>query len=881
MRLTKGTRLGPYEILEPLGQGGMGEVYRARDERLRRDIAVKVIHPELVTADSLGRFRREARVLAALSHPNVANVYELDEVDGTAFLVMEIVPGDTLATRLEGGPLPIPDVFRIAGQVAAALEAVHDKGIVHRDLKPSNIKVTRDGLVKVLDFGIAKPVVENTATRSHLPTSTVGATREGLVVGTAAYMSPEQVRGWEIDRRTDVWAFGCVLYEMLTGRPAFSGDSVADTIAAVIERDLDWGALPPTTPPGLTRLLRRCVQRDLKRRLRDMGDARLDLEEAASDSPTRDRPTPTLAARGWRSAAALMVGLVTLGVLLGSAAASYRGRSAHRYGAPVHFVEPLSPTTQLSGLDFPSVAISPDGSRLAFVGSRGGQTQLFVRQMNAVDSITALPGTTNAVAPFFNPDGSWVAFFADGQLKKVALSGGMPIPLCEAQVGLGGSWAGDTIVFASNTGSGLSTVPANAGRPQRVTNLDATKGEFSHRWPEWLPGGESVIYTVGTVGTWNQAEIVAQSLTTGERSVLVQGGTNPHYLPTGHLVYAHDGRIFAVPFDPRRLRVTGAPAPVLENVLQSTDGAAQFGVSQAGTAAYVSGEFAGRQGKLVSVTRDGAVMPFAGSSGLYSSPRVSADGGTLLVAVESPASDLWMYDIRSGSLSQRTYDAGATSPVWTPDGRAVFSSTKNGPLNLFISDVSRQGPLERLVASENVQIPGSWTSDGSLLAFVERRAGTGRDMFLLPRGNRVARPLLVSPADESAPRFSPNGRWLAYVSNESGQNEVYLRTAPGEERGQRVSSAGGMEPVWASDGSELFYREGDKMMVVALPRGTTRPAQPRLLFEGEFTRGTMDSPNYDIMPDGQRFVMVQRPRQESAQPTLHVLINWFATLSTP
>ena len=612
MRLTKGTRLGPYEILEPLGQGGMGEVYRARDERLHRDIAVKVIHPELVTADSLGRFRREARVLAALSHPNVANVYELDEVDGTAFLVMEIVSGDTLADRLAGGPLPIPDVFRIAGQVAAALEAVHDKGIVHRDLKPSNIKVTRDGLVKVLDFGLAKPVVENAATRSHLATATVGATREGLVVGTAAYMSPEQVRGWEIDRRTDVWAFGCVLYEMLTGRPAFSGDSVADTIAAVIERDLDWGILPPSTPPGLMRLLRRCVQRDLKRRLRDMGDARLDLEEAASDSPTRDRPAPTLAARGWRTTAALMAGLLTLGVLLGAAAASYRSLSPRRAGAPAHFVVPLSPTTQLSGLDFPSVAISPDGSRLAFVGSRGGQTLLFVRQMNALDS-TALPGTTNAVAPFFSPDGSWIAFFADGRLKKVALSGGMPITLCEAQVGLGGSWgADDRIVFASNTGSGLSTVSADGGRPQRVTNLDATKGEFSHRWPEWLPGGESVIYTVGTVGTWNQAEIVAQSLTTGERSVLVQGGTNPHYLPTGHLVYAHDGRIFAVPFDPRRLRVTGAPAPVLENVLQSTDGAAQFGVSQAGMAAYVSGELAGRQGKLVSVTRDGAVMPFAG-----------------------------------------------------------------------------------------------------------------------------------------------------------------------------------------------------------------------------------------------------------------------------
>jgi serine/threonine-protein kinase len=456
----------------------------------------------------------------------------------------------------------------------------------------------------------------------------------------------------------------------------------------------------------------------------------------------------------------------------------------------------------------------------------------------------------------------------------------MPIPLCEAQVGLGGSWGADgRIVFASNTGSGLSTVSSDAGRPERITNLDAAKGEFSHRWPEWLPGGEAIIYTVGTVGTWNQAEVVAQSLTTGERSVLVQGGTNPHYLPTGHLVYAHDGRIFAVPFDPRRLRVTGEAMPVLENVLQSPDGAAQLAISPSGMAAYISGESGSGQGRLVSVTRDGTVTPFAAQIGAYSSPRVSADGRRLLVAKESPASDLWVYDIRADSWSQLTYEAGATSPLWTPDGRAVFNSTKNGPLNLFVTDVARQGPLEPLLASENLQIPGSWTSDGLLLGFVERRLGTGRDMFLLPRGSREARQLIASPADESAPRFSPNGRWLAYVSNLSGQNEVYLRAVSGDDRSQPVSASGGTEPVWSRDGNELFYREGDKMMMVALPGGTTRLAPARRLFEGEFMRGTMDSPNYDVMPDGQ-FVMVQRPQRESAQATIHVLINWFATLSS-
>ncbi len=875
-----GQRFGAYQLQAFLGAGGMGEVYQARDSKLGRDVAIKIL-PRAFTsdADRRARFEREARLLATLNHPHIGAIYGVEDADGMRGLVLELVEGETLAERIKREPLPVSEALGFARQIAAALDAAHEKGIVHRDLKPANIKITPDGVVKVLDFGLAKAVTGDNVTMrdlSHSPTLTFSGTNEGIILGTAPYMSPEQARGKPVDKRADVWAFGCVLYEMLTGRAAFSGETVSDTIAAVLGREVDWSAIPPQVPPATALLLRRCLQKDLSRRLRDMGDARLDLEESGTPS-SASVPAMQAAPAGWsRRSSLVALGALGTGIVFGTLAAQLLRSTAPPVGGQVHFTVSLPPASPLGGLDFPSVSISPDGSRLAYVASRGGQTQLFVRALNALESVP-LAGTGNAVAPFFSPDGLWVAFFADGQLKKVAVSGGTPIMLSEAQVGLGGSWgANDTILFAATTGSPLSLVPATGGTPRRVTTLDKSTGEFSHRWPDWLPDGKTILYTVGTVGSWNDAQIVAQSLETGERSVLVQGGTSPRYLPSGHLLYAHDGRIMSVPFDSRSLKVTGTAVPVLENVLQSTDGAAQLSVSRSGSAVYVAGGADANQRRLVSVALDGGVTPIAAPPGPYAFPRVSPNGDTLLFVNEATSQDVWTYDIMAGTSAQLTFDAAATSPIWTLDGRgAVFSSAKNGPANLFLVPVARSGPTERLVPSQNQQIPGAWAPDGTL-AYVERRPTTGRDILLTSVPNRAPRPLVGSNSDESSPRFSSDGRWLAYVSNDSGRNEVYVRLAAPGSRAERISTDGGAEPVWAPDRLELFYREGIRMMAVEIGIRGGATTRPRALFEGDFVRGTMDTANYDVMPNRRGFVMIQRPADASAaQTTLHVLLNWF------
>jgi serine/threonine-protein kinase len=682
----------------------MGEVYLAHDEKLGRDVAIKVL-PALWLEDPERRARldREARALASLNHPHIAAIYGVEDAGGARALILELVEGQTLQERLAGagrrdsgsGPasnvpaqslnskiqsraLPLKEALDIARQIADALDAAHERGIVHRDLKPANIKITADGVVKVLDFGLAKAAAGDSGSHDLAQSPTVTGTHEGTILGTAAYMSPEQARGKAVDKRSDIWAFGVVLYEMLSGRAAFAGETLSDIIAAILEREPDWRVLPAATPPAIHSLLKRCLDHDVKRRFRDMGDVRFAIEDALNERATADGAARGNVDTDRRKQLAWVAGLLAIGTVSGALIAMRAQTTAPTsIQAPGHFMVPLSASERMAGLDFPAVAISPDGALIAYVASRGGgQTELFLRATDAVDS-QVIPGTRNATTPFFSPDSRWIAFFADGQLKKVSTSGGPAITLCDADVGLGGSWgADDRIVFSATTGSGLSQVSANGGKPQPVTRLDAEKDEFSHRWPEWLPDGETIIYTVGTAGSWDDAQIVAQSLASGERSVIVQGGTNPHYLPSGHLIYARRGAILAVPFDPDRPQTTETSIRVLDNVVQSFDGAAQLSVSASGTGVYLAGAFSSNQRRLVTVDRSGAATPFAAPLGAYVAPRLSPDGRQLLVTIEAAIDDVWIHDVTQGTLNQVTFDAGANVPARTASGQPSARTRK-------------------------------------------------------------------------------------------------------------------------------------------------------------------------------------------------------------
>jgi len=869
MRLAPGTRLGSYEVVSGIGAGGMGEVYRAHDTVLNRDVALKLVHPDFCHhPDSLTRLRREARALAALNHPNVATLHELAEFGDSCGLVMELVGGETLADLVRRRRLPVAEALRLAAQIAGALEAAHERGITHRDLKPANIKITTEGVVKVLDFGLAKAdgIDGDAAIGSTLATS------EGAVIGTAPYMSPEQARGAPVDRRTDIWAFGCVLFEMLTGRLAFDGNTRSDVVASILEKEPDWATLPADTPAAVRRLLRRCLEKDHRRRIRDIGDVKLELEDIASAEAPSDpgRPNPAVPApsphsRAWlRSVAVGMAGVV-VGLVAGI---PWQRDGASARSNEVKFSIALPEDERIATTELGAVAMSPDGRVIVYVAGRGNTTQLMVR---ALDSGTArpLPGTLGAVSPFFSPDGEWVGFFADGKLKKAPVSGGTAVAICDAPDGLGGSWSSKgTIVFAAATGGPLQQVSAGGGTPSRATELDVSRGEFSHRWPEFLPDGETVLYTVGTVGEWSEAEIVTQALGSSGRATVLKGGTNPRYLPSGHLAYAHDGAIWIAAFDARSRSISGTPMRALEGVTTSVDGAAQFAVSREGASVFhPSVPWSARRLVVVDAASQ---TPLAAPPHAYVTPRLSPDGKRVLLGVADNAENVWSYDLSAGTLTQLTFDAANRAPIWSPDGqRVIFASNRNGALNLFSLPAGGDGPAERLTTGESLQLPGSWSQDGQLLAFMEQHPSTGRDIWLRRRNGDRA-PFANSEADESAPRFSPDGRWIAYVSNESGQAEIYVRPANGQGL-QRVSTDGGAEPVWRRDGSALYFRSYGKLMVAQMSGGT--PLATRVVNVAAAEPGTFDAPGYDTM-SGERFLMITSASPGTAASELRVILNW-------
>ncbi len=903
MTLTAGSKLGPYEILSRVGAGGMGEVYRARDTRLDRTVAVKVL-PSHLSSDPARRqrFEREAKTISSLNHPHICTLHDVGQQDGTDYLVMEYLEGETLAQRLQKGPLPLEQVLLYATEIADALDKAHRKGVTHRDLKPGNIMLTKRG-TKLLDFGLAKLKQEAgpPAPLSEQPTGKDTLSAQGTILGTLQYMAPEQLEGKEVDARTDIFAFGAVVYEMVTGKRAFEGKSQASVIAAILERDPPaMSTLQPMTPPALDRVVKKCLAKEPEKRWQAASDlcdelkwiAEADVAPRFIGADAGLKPG-AIAPLHRRALAWALAGLILGAIIAGIAVWSLKPTPPR----PVtRTVITLPSGERLAGLDQPAVALSPDGNHLVYVASRGGIQQLYLRAMDSLEA-KPIPGTEGATNPFFSPDGQWLGFFASGKLKKVSVSGGAALSLGDATIPGGASWSSQgMIALAPSRVSVLRQVSDAGGAPQPLTRLE--KGEVGHRWPEFLPGGKAVLFAAAKGATnWTNAKVAVQSVGTGERRDLVQGGTQPRYAPSGptsrigrdfgrqagHLVYAQAGNLMAVPFDHQRLEVTGTALPVVEGVLQSTStGAAQYSVSATGSLVYVSGGVQAAQRRLVWVNRKGAEQPLPAPVHAYRQPRLSPDSQRVAVTIEEPDTQVWLYDLSRETLTRWTFEGNVNlNPVWTPDGKRIaFQSNREGPQNLFWQLADGSGGLERLTTSEYNHAPNSWSPDGGLLAFIEINPTTGWDIWVLRLSDRKAQPFLRTSFNESAPWFSPDGRWMAYVSDESGRFEVYVQPYPGPGGKWLISTEGGVEPVWNPNGRELFYRNGDKMMAVEI---TTQPAfsaaKPKVLFEGKYLPTPVTFPNYDVSPDGQRFLMLKPSEQEAAAPTqINVVLNWFEEL---
>ena len=896
MAIQAGQRLGPFEILSAIGAGGMGEVYKALDTRLDRIVAIKVLPTHLADRSVLReRFEREAKTIASLNHPHICVLHDIGQHNGIDYLVMEYLEGETLAQRLMKGSLPIQQVLQYAIEIADALDKAHRKGITHRDLKPGNIMLTKTG-TKLLDFGLAKlkqEVAPANVPLSELPTANDSLTAQGSIVGTMQYMAPEQIEAREVDARTDIFAFGAVVYEMATGRRAFEGKTSASVMSKILQVDPPpMSSLQPMTPQALDRVIKRCLVKEPDERWQSANDLTNELKWI-SEVGSQITMAPVTAARAFRSLGPrglLLIAGALLLVAVVSCLAVWNLKPSP--AQPItRTVINLPPGQQLAGLDSgPAVALSPDGTHLAYIAREGNTQQLSLRAMDSLEA-GLIPGTEGAIEPFFSSDGQWLGFFSEGKLKKVLLNGGAALTLGDAAFPRGANWGNQgTIAFSPTNVSLLQQVPDAGGALQPLSRT--AKGDVSQRWPEFLPGGKAVLFAAGPNAiNFAIGQVAVQSVGTGERRNLVQGGMNPHYAPSGHLVYAQGGKLLAVPFDPRRLTVTGTAVPVVEGVLQSPiSGAAQYSFSATGSLVYLSGGVQSVQSRLVWVSRNGAEQPVAAPVHAYQIPRLSPDGRRVAVTITEQESHVWLYDLTRETLTRLTFEGNYNlSPVWTPDGKRIaFSSNKEGATNIFWQLADGSGGPERLTTSEYIHAPMSWSSDGQLLAFFELNPTTQRDIWVLRMSDpsagsgqvRKAQPFLRTQFDEAVPRFSADGHWLAYISNETGRYEVYVQLYPGPGGKWQISTEGGTEPAWNPNGRELFYRSGDKMMAVDI---ATQPSfaagKPRMLFERRYEAAPFPISNYDVSSDGQRFLMIKPAEQEQAAPTqINVVLNWFEEL---
>jgi serine/threonine-protein kinase len=912
MRDLIGRTLGHYRITAKLGEGGMGEVYRANDERLDRNVAIKVLSEEVAgDPHRLARFEREAILLASLNHPNIATLHGLEEEDGRRFLVMELVEGEDLAGVLVRGAIRVDEALAISLQIAKALEMAHEHSIVHRDLKPANVMVSSEGLVKVLDFGIAKAFDPEASSASSpesvvkSPTLTASMTRAGTLLGTAAYMSPEQARGKAVDKRADIWAFGCVLWEMLTGTRAFAGTTSTDTLAAIIKDDPDWDVLPAETPAPVRRLLRRCLTKDSRDRLHDIADARIVLQslligdfygdESAASTPIR---------AGWRTwllwGLTAVVAALAVAILIGALRTPSPGAVTKMLVGvePADWLGSVARgrwTSESQRLSRTAMALSPDGRHLVYSAGDDSGSRLFLREMDETQA-SPITGTEGGVGPFFSPDGEWIGFWADGTLKKVRTDGSPPVSLCDAPYApYGASWGpSNTIVFGPYEG-GILRVTADGGEPAEITVL--AEGEFRHCHPQILANGDSLLFTVRRreIGHWDETTIVAQSLKTGERKILVENGADSRYAVTGHLVFTRLGALMAAPFDPKRLEVMGGTVVVLESVRQGVNGdnsslhtfSGQFNFSTSGTLVHVpGGVWSDRKNSLVWVDRKGRVKPFPVPPGPYVFPRLSPDGTRVAIQKDGfePA-DIWVYEISRGALTRLTFEEGRESaPLWTPDGaRITFSSDRSGRNSIYWIPADGSGTAKRLSTREGAY-PASWSPDGQVLAIAQINDTDQWEIWTLrPEGE--AQPFIESPFGDRWPTFSPDGRWLAYASSLSGRIETYVTPYPGPGPRIQISTDGGASPAWTQNGRELFFsgpRNSDGTRSMWAADITTEPSfsagKPRELFRLDFV-STNPVRNYDVTPDGQMFLMIKKgPQPDEPVTQLHVTLNWFEEL---
>jgi serine/threonine-protein kinase len=883
MPLDPGTTLGPYSVTAKIGEGGMGEVYRARDTKLDRDVALKVL-PQAFTddPDRLARFEREAKVLASLNHPHIGGIYGLEEAEGTRALVLELIEGPTLADRIAQGPIPIDEALPIAKQIAEALEAAHEAGVIHRDLKPANIKVKDDGTVKVLDFGLAKALDTTPEGDPSLsPTLTAAATQMGVIMGTAAYMSPEQARGESVDKRADIWAFGCVLYEMLSGRRSFEGRTVSDTLASVLAREPDLDALPTDIPSAVRRLLRRCLEKEHKKRLRDIAEGLLQLEDSLSapleESTTPVPPAPQL--QVWqRPMPAFLVALVAV-ALGGLAAWTFLGSGTQPPLSPKRFTVVLPGSDQLPVASGTLLALSPDGQTLVYSASRNGVPQLFRRPIDQFEAIL-MPGTEGSTEPFFSSDGQWVGFVASGgELRKVNLAGG-PAQTLTALAGLrGADWGADEIIVFGNPSAGVMQIPSAGGEPIPLFTLDDPRMSW---YPQVLAGGDAVLFTL-SLPTPDAGELHLFMLETGEHRTLVPNAVAGRVLDTGHLVFVRSGALWAVPFDRDRLDIVGTPAPVVEGVRIEGGGAVQYALADDGSIVYVPGGSAtGARRTLVWVNRDGQEEPLGMPPRAYDWPRVSPDGRRVIVDTGLDGGDLFLYNVETEVEQQFTTDPAQDHwPVFNSDGSVIlFSSLRAGGPDLYRKAADGSGSTEALTSNPINQTAYDLSADGETLVITEFDPDTNWDIATLQIGDgSPPEKLLQTEYLDGKPAISPDRRWMAYTSDEPGGRYVYVRPYPdaSSSDGQLITTDGDV-PLWGPEGDELFYRTsvGDVMVVpVETGSDTFRRGTPTLLFPGFGYRFAVGSINWDVAPDG-RFLMIKEGAAEgqSGQAEIHVVLNF-------